>query len=239
VGRHPCWRGQPLRPGVARRRSCRGVDGGSSPAFAGLSDLLTPLVERLPFLPEPQAHALAVSLALSPGIAGPPLAASAGCLRLLCLAAEHQPLVVLIDDHQWLDDESAHILSFVVRRISNDPIAVLLAVREEPDVHNASADLPVIRVCDLSRDECAALADRLGVPVGQHDLDDLMDRTGGNGPGGGGGAQADIGEPLRPAAPSLLACPHLGPSLGGRPAPDPGRGASGGPGPRVPRTART
>jgi hypothetical protein len=86
--------------------------------FAALADLLAPVVdELLPALPEPQRHALAVVLLLEePGRR--PLDQRAVCAATLSglrMAATRGPVVLAIDDLQWLDASSARVLDFALR----------------------------------------------------------------------------------------------------------------------------
>jgi hypothetical protein len=55
--------------------------------------------------------------------------ASPGVLRAL---AAYGPVVVAIDDVQWLDAPSARVLAFVVRRLEDAPIRILVALRAGP-----------------------------------------------------------------------------------------------------------
>ena len=58
-------------------------------------------------------------------------------LSLLAEVAEEQPLVCLVDDAQWLDRVSAQALAFVARRLLAEPVALVFAVREPSDEHDA------------------------------------------------------------------------------------------------------
>ena len=64
---------------------------------------------------------------------------------------------MLLDDVHWLDESSAQALLFAFRRLVADPIAVLLAARDDEQSVLYDADLPTIRVGGLSNDEAAAL----------------------------------------------------------------------------------
>lgn len=105
-------------------------------AFAGLGDLLRPHFDALAEqLPGPQRRALAAALMLS----DPEDAASAahgvaagllGCLQAL---ARDRPVLVSIDDVQWLDASSAAAIAFAARRLRGEPVGLLLGHRtEEP-----------------------------------------------------------------------------------------------------------
>jgi AAA ATPase domain len=74
---------------------------------AAITDLLWPLQEHLATLPAIQREALEVCLALSAGPPRGPLAACARALGVLTAAADERPLVILVDDFQWLDAHAA------------------------------------------------------------------------------------------------------------------------------------
>ena len=68
--------------------------------FAGLHQLLAPVLDRAAALPRPQAAALERALGVAEGPAPEPLLLGAGVLGLL---AEAGPALVLVDDLHWLD----------------------------------------------------------------------------------------------------------------------------------------
>jgi DNA-binding CsgD family transcriptional regulator len=84
-------------------------------------------------LPSPQRRALAVALLREEaGASGPSEGAlAAGCLAAVRELARPRPLVIALDDVQWLDGPSVGLLEFVVRRLRDEQIAWLLARRIE------------------------------------------------------------------------------------------------------------
>ena len=136
--------------GDARVLTARGIESEAVLPFAAITDLLWPLQEHFATLPAIQREALEVCLALSAGPPRGPLAACAGALGVLTAAADQSPLVILVDDFQWLDAESAQILLFVARRLSDEPLAMVLAVRAEPDVAMPDTGLPMLSLTGLS-----------------------------------------------------------------------------------------
>jgi DNA-binding CsgD family transcriptional regulator len=104
-------------------------------SFAGLGDLLGGVLdETLPGLPWPQRRALEAALLLEESEGTPPdsravALAFLAALRLLCEAA---PLVVAVDDLQWLDPPSGGALRFALRRLETEPVALLGTVRGSP-----------------------------------------------------------------------------------------------------------
>ena len=168
------------RRGGLRVLRAHGEESETVLAFATLADLLLPLREKFADLPPAQRQALEVCLALSSGSAAGPLAACAGALGVLASAAFDKPLVLLVDDFQWVDPESQRVLLFAARRLGAEPIVMILAVREEPGTEVPAHDLPVFRIGGLSVGECAELARRAGIAVSPPVLRCLVERSGGN-----------------------------------------------------------
>jgi DNA-binding CsgD family transcriptional regulator len=100
-------------------------------AFAGLGDLLGGvLAEVLERLPAPQADALRVALLLEQGGVPPNERAVAvavlSALRALCAV---RPVLLAVDDVQWLDSPSAAVLAFAWRRLREERAGLLVASR--------------------------------------------------------------------------------------------------------------
>jgi len=112
----------------APTRSERGL------TLGGLTDVLEPLdASILGRLPDPQRHALEVALLrIEPSGTLPDQrtlsVAVAGVLRLLTADA---PLLIAIDDAQWLDESSGAILAYAIRRVPERPLGLLVSVRAE------------------------------------------------------------------------------------------------------------
>ncbi len=104
-------------------------------AFAGLGDLFEDCLDAvLPELPPPRRHALEVALLVAePQDLLDPRALGVAVRSALEVLAGTQPLLLAIDDVQWLDRPSADALAFALRRMSA-PLQVLLARRlgEQP-----------------------------------------------------------------------------------------------------------
>ena len=102
--------------------------------FAVLGDLLGDVPDAaLGRLPDPQREALEVAL-LRAGTKPGGLqrrAVALGVLGAIRVLAEATPLVLAIDDAQWLDPPSADALAFAARRLRDEPIGFLLARRAE------------------------------------------------------------------------------------------------------------
>jgi DNA-binding CsgD family transcriptional regulator len=99
---------------------------------AALADLLRSVPdEALEPLPAPQRRALAVALLRAEPGEGDldPRAVGTGLTALLDRMTAGGPLVLAVDDAQWLDPASARVLAFALRRLEDRPTAVLAAVR--------------------------------------------------------------------------------------------------------------
>ena len=131
-----------------------GVQSEAELPFAGLYQLLRPLLDRVDDLPEPQALALRGAFGVIPSGEVDRMLVGLGALTLLSEAVEERPLLCLIDDAQWLDEPSADTLRFVAGRLVAERIGLLFAVRDQETVWFPAA--PEVRLAGL--DSAAATA---------------------------------------------------------------------------------
>jgi DNA-binding CsgD family transcriptional regulator len=97
--------------------------------FAALHQMLAPFLAGLDRLPSPQRHALRRVVGLAHGPNPDRFLVGLAVLTLLAAAASHRPLLIVVDEAQWLDQASAEVLAFVGRRLQGEPIAVVVAMR--------------------------------------------------------------------------------------------------------------
>ena len=155
--------------------------------FAVLIDLFDGLEDDvLAKLPAPQRAALGVALLRDEPKATPPEpgAIALGFLNALRALAAEAPLLIAIDDIQWLDDPSADALVFAARRLQDEPVAFLLAKRPgrrgvlEQTLERRLEDL---KVGPLSLGATRRLlADRLGLSLSRPMLRSIVESTVGN-----------------------------------------------------------
>src|SRR3954447_14385948 len=107
----------------------RGIETESDIAFAGLAELVAPVLDKLEAIPPARAAAVRGALALGPAAPGDRFTVPAGLLSLLAAAAEERPVLVLIEDAQWLDDPSLEAFLFAGRRLGAEGVAMLGALR--------------------------------------------------------------------------------------------------------------
>lgn len=111
--------------------SASGVETEQRIAFAGLGDLLTPVADLFEALPKFQAEALAGSLALGPPVDGGQLTIAAATLGVLQRAAERRPVLIVVDDAQWLDPATELVLAYVARRLEGTQVMVFVGSRAD------------------------------------------------------------------------------------------------------------
>lgn len=111
---------------------CNPTHAESAMSFAALTELLRHVPDpEFEALPSPQRHALRVAT-LREEPAGAVLderAVGTGLASLLFHLAEVNPLVVAIDDLQWIDRASAGVLTFALRRVHTETIGLLTCAR--------------------------------------------------------------------------------------------------------------
>jgi DNA-binding CsgD family transcriptional regulator len=125
--------------------------------FAAVHQLLLPLLHLVDRLPEPQQRALGVAFGMVSGPPADPFLVGLAVLTLLSDAAEARPVLCAVDDAQWLDDESADILTFVARRLLADRIGLLFAIRETTEPVPRLQALPGLRIAGLPEQDAYAL----------------------------------------------------------------------------------
>jgi DNA-binding CsgD family transcriptional regulator len=155
-----------------------GVQSEMELAFAGLHQLLAPMLDRLEQLPGPQAEALRTVFGIS---AGPPpdrFLVGLAVLSLLPEAARERPLMCVIDDQQWLDRASAQALGFAARRLSAEPVGLVFAARTPG---GELAGLPELTVEGLAEGDARAVLDSaLSGPLDARVRDQIVAEAGGN-----------------------------------------------------------
>ncbi|MFF0013191.1 ATP-binding protein [Streptomyces sp. NPDC005374] len=126
--------------------------------FAALQLLLQPAADGIGKLPSP--HRAALVDAFSATQAEPHVFRVAlAVLELLADAAEGQPLLLLVDDLQWVDSPSRDVLGFVSRRTRDLPVLIVAASRlPAPDSYAPSAQ-PELHLRPLGRSAAAELLD--------------------------------------------------------------------------------
>jgi len=126
-----------------------GIEAEAQLPFAGLHQLLWPVLGAAGELPAAQRRALAAAFGTEDGRQPEPFMIALAALNLLAEVAAGRPVLLIADDVQWLDQPSQDALTFIARRVSGDPIVVIGSVRKGYDIAFAAAGLPELDVQGL------------------------------------------------------------------------------------------
>jgi len=160
-------------------------------AHVGLGDLLDDVLDDvLPALSTPRRRALEVALLREEAPGGPVdsralAVAVRGALQLL---SERGPILIAVDDDQWLDPSSSSALAFALRRLAANDVLLLLARRvdDAPSSPGLEQALRAERVRRVPVGPLSVgalhqlLRDRLGRPFARQTLLRIHERSGGN-----------------------------------------------------------
>ena len=168
--------------------AARPSDAEAQHAFGALIDLLdTVASSELGELPVPQLNALEVALLRSgptgPAPEGPAIAV--GFLAALRALASRTPVVVAVDDIQWLDPPSAEVLAFAARRLEGLDVGFLLTARPgSPHALELALEAWGLRRLEAAPLSVGAirhlLSERVGLDPGRHLLRRITEATLGN-----------------------------------------------------------
>lgn len=161
----------------------RGSEGESGLCLAGAHQLLRPLLGAVDELPERQRDALCAAFGLGDADGAEsvdPLPLRLGALTLLSDAAARQPLLLLVDDAQWLDLGSLDLLAFLARRLDAERAVLLLASREEAVPARFDRDFPHLVVGPLERAAAVRLLDAQPFPPQGRARTEILQLAAGN-----------------------------------------------------------
>jgi DNA-binding CsgD family transcriptional regulator len=126
-----------------------GIESEAPLGYAALDRLIRFFPGAVDRLPAPQRDALRTALGLDFGPLPDRFLIGLGVLTLLADAAADGPLLVVIDDGQWLDPESCTVLGFAARRLQAERVVMLFAARETEDGPPLSSALPELAIDPL------------------------------------------------------------------------------------------
>src|SRR5262245_51347704 len=172
--------------------SCRPAESEARLSFAALGDLLGGVLgEAVAGLPAPQRRALEVALLLADPVGSPPeqRAVCVAFLGVLRRLAASGPVVLAVDDLQWLDAPSAAAVQFALRRLAHERAGLLASARTEGGgqaLPGAGTGLPAGRLTRLRVGPLALGAFELvqrasaGAGLSRLTIRRLFDASGGN-----------------------------------------------------------
>jgi hypothetical protein len=145
----------------ARKLESVGVESESELAFAGLHQLLGPVSSRIEGLPDPQRQALDAAFGVDDRAEPDPFHVALAAYRLISDAADSSPLLLMADDAQWLDRSSLDVLTFIARRLDNEPVVFVAALRDGFSTALEEAGLPILELDRLSAPDSERLLDHI------------------------------------------------------------------------------
>jgi DNA-binding CsgD family transcriptional regulator len=166
--------------------SVTGVEAEAHLAFAGLHQLLRPVLPAARRLPPLQREALSAAFGTGPESpadrrAPEPFMIALATLNTLTDVAAECPLLVAVDDAQWLDQASAQVLGFVARRLYADRVGMVFTVRTGEGQPGALAGLPELVLRGLPEEAAGELlAASAGAPVDERVRSQIVAGAAGN-----------------------------------------------------------
>jgi len=161
-----------------RRLSAHGAAAEAALPYAGLSELVRPVLARLGDLPTRQSRAIEVALGgVGDGVTDA-LAVYAGVLALLAETASREPLMIVVDDAQLLDHETVNALTFVGRRIADEAIGILVTARSGEALQMPG--IPELRVAGVDLAAANTLIAHAGYALAPEVVRALWEQSAGN-----------------------------------------------------------
>jgi DNA-binding CsgD family transcriptional regulator len=139
--------------------STAGVQSETNLPFAGLHQLLRPILAQIDQLVPLQRDAVMAAFGMTDAAAPDPFLIAMAALELLSDAAARSPVTLIVEDAHWLDRPTADALAFVGRRVESDPIVLLAAIRDGYDSSLLEAGLPELHLDPLADGAAQELLD--------------------------------------------------------------------------------
>ena len=158
-----------------------GRESESKLAFAGLHQLLRPVLSSAAGLPARQAQALLGALGLAAGpVASGPLLTGVAVLTLLSDLSERSPVLVVADDAHWFDRSTLGALAFAGSRLDAERVVLLLGARGQAPPHGFDRGFPELHLEPLSDADAGLLLDGQPRPPRGRARAQVLDQAAGN-----------------------------------------------------------
>jgi DNA-binding CsgD family transcriptional regulator len=158
-----------------------GVESESDIAYVNLADVFRHHYTCLNTIPERQAEALASVFAIGPSKPADRFTVAAATLNLLAAIAAQSPVLVTIDDAQWVDRASLGALTFAGNRLEVEGIVLMFAVRSGQPAAHQLARYETLALAGLGRSAARTLIARTGLPaMSEASTSRLIEESGGN-----------------------------------------------------------
>jgi DNA-binding CsgD family transcriptional regulator len=167
--------------------SVTGVEAEAHLPYAGLHQMLRPVLDATAGLPVPQRDALLAAFGTTGtadqatrAAAPEPFMIALATLNVLTEVAARSPLLIVADDVQWLDQPTQDALTFIARRVSGDPCVLVGVVRAGHDVTLATIDLPRLTLGRLAEPDARNLLGIHAAGLGYSDRERILREADGN-----------------------------------------------------------
>ncbi|HEX6506155.1 MAG TPA: AAA family ATPase, partial [Chloroflexota bacterium] len=136
-----------------------GVQAEATLPFAGLHQILRPILAEADALSGRRREALLAAFGMTDALAPDPFLIALAALELLGGAATQAPLLLIAEDAHWLDRSTADALVFVARRLDQEPIVLLAAARDGMKSGLIEAGLPELGLEGIDAQSAGMLLD--------------------------------------------------------------------------------
>jgi tetratricopeptide (TPR) repeat protein len=158
-----------------------GFESESDIAYVNLADVFRHHYPRLKSIPDRQADALASVFAIGPSKPADRFTVAAATLNLLAAIAASGPVLVTIDDAQWLDQASLGALMFAGNRLEAEGIVLMFAVRSEQPAAQLLSRYRTLTLAGLDASAARALVAGAGpLGISEASTSRLVEESGGN-----------------------------------------------------------
>jgi DNA-binding CsgD family transcriptional regulator/tetratricopeptide (TPR) repeat protein len=157
-----------------------GAEGESDIAYVNLADVFRHHYSYLESIPDRQADALASVFAIGPSNPADRFTVAAATLNLLASIAADGPVLVTIDDAQWVDRASLGALTFAANRLEAEGVVLMFAVRSGHPAAQQLARYHTLTLAGLELVSARALIARTGLSMSESSISRLIEESGGN-----------------------------------------------------------
>ncbi|WP_250032212.1 AAA family ATPase [Paractinoplanes maris] len=145
-----------------------------------LHEAVYPLLDDAPRLPHRQRTALSASFSELDGPDPDLPSVRLAVLGLLELAAARRPVVLLVDDWQWLDASTADVLSFVAGEVAHTAVVLLATSRAVDGLSGTPVPGTVTHLPPMSEGEAAQLLERSARDLPDAERTRILEAAAGN-----------------------------------------------------------
>jgi DNA-binding CsgD family transcriptional regulator len=138
-----------------------GVESEANLPYAGLQQLLQPVLASAGSLADPQKAALLAALGMRSGPPPEMFLVGLAALTLIVDVGADRPICAIVDDAQWLDAPTASVLSFIARRLESTRTLLVIGLRDGFETPLRSAHLREIQLGPLDNAASTELLTRV------------------------------------------------------------------------------